>query len=157
MNTLKKPSADYVINQYDIVIVGNSKDLIALKNRKAKASKKNATLVGFPDYGQGDISPLPGTKMEVDGITKILKASGYQVNTFMQESATEANVKSVKGPVLMHIATHGYFMQDVESKGLAFGVQMENANDNPLLRSGIDAGGRCEHGQRQTDAQPDKQ
>lgn len=137
LNTFRKPNGDYVINQYDIVIVGNSKDLIAIKSRKTKASKKNATLIGFPDYGKGDIIPLPGTKVEVDAIAKILKASGYQVSTFMQKTATEANLKSVKGPVVMHIATHGYFLQDVEKTGLAFGVNMENANDNPLLRSGL--------------------
>ena len=137
MNTLRKPGADYVINRYDLVLVGNSKDLIALKNKKAKAPKKNATLVGFPDYGKGTIAPLPGTKVEIEGISKILKASGYVVTEFSQKNATEANLKSVKGPVLMHIATHGYFLEDVEKAGTAFGVDIENANDNPLLRSGL--------------------
>jgi CHAT domain-containing protein len=37
----------------------------------------------------------------------------------------------------MHIATHGYFLQDVETSGAAFGIQVENANDNALLRSGL--------------------
>ncbi len=137
LNTLKKPDADYVINRYDIVIIGNSKDLIALKAKKPKAVKKNATLLGFPDYGPGNVAVLPGTKVELDGISKVLKTSGYQVKQFMQKTATEANLKSVKSPTLMHIATHGYFLKDAESKGLAFGVSMENANDNPLLRSGL--------------------
>ena len=35
LNTLKKPDGDYVINRYDLVIVGNSKDLITIKNKKA--------------------------------------------------------------------------------------------------------------------------
>ncbi len=137
LNTLKNPTADYVINRYDIVIVGNSKDLITLKSKKAKVGKKNATVIGFPDYGKGDIAPLPGTKVEIDGITKILKLSGYQVAQFSQRTATEANLKSIKGPTLLHIATHGYFFKDVEKSGSAFGVALENANDNPLLRSGL--------------------
>ena len=29
--------------------------------------KKNATLLGFPDYGPGEIVVLPGTKIELDG------------------------------------------------------------------------------------------
>ncbi len=37
----------------------------------------------------------------------------------------------------MHIATHGYFLKDVESGGSAFGVNTENAGNNPLLRSGL--------------------
>lgn len=137
LNTLKKPDADYVINRYDLVIVGNSKDLIALKSKKARVPKKNAMLLGFPDYGVGNIVPLPGTKAEVEAIAKILKASGYSVTEFSQKTATEANVKAVKGPAVVHIATHGYFLEDVEKEGSAFGVDIENANDNPLLRSGL--------------------
>jgi len=140
LNTLKKPDADYVINRYDIVIIGNSKDLIDLKARKPTALKKNATLVGFPDYGPGTIAVLPGTKIELDGISKVLKTSGYQVKQYMQKTATEGNLKSTKSPTLMHIATHGYFLQDVErsgTSGTAFGISLENANDNPLLRSGL--------------------
>jgi CHAT domain-containing protein len=135
--TLKNPAGDYVLNKYDIVILGNSKDLIALKSKKARVSKKTATLMGFPDYGTGDVSPLPGTKTEIEAVAKILKASGYQVTQFMQKNATEANLKKVKGPAILHIATHGYFLKDIDSKGAAFGINMENANDNPLLRSGI--------------------
>ncbi len=137
LNTLKKTGGDYVINRYDLVILGNSKDLISLKTKKNKALKKNALLLGFPDYGQGNIVPLPGTKVEVDGVAKVLKISGYQVTQFMQKTATEANLKSVKAPALIHIATHGYFLKDVENKTSAYGVNVENANDNPLLRSGL--------------------
>lgn len=137
LNTLKKPDGDYVINRYDLVIIGNSKDLIALKAKKPKVLKKNATLLGFPDYGPGTVAVLPGTKIELDGISKVLKTSGYQVKSFMQKTATEANLKSVKSPTVMHIATHGYFLKDVDNTGSAFGVSIENASDNPLLRSGL--------------------
>lgn len=137
LNTLKKPGADYVINRYDLVIIGNSKDLFNLKNKKKVVPKKNATLIGFPDYGSTEIAALPGTKVEIDGIARILKPAGYVVTQYMQKTATEANLKAVKAPVLMHIATHGYFLQDVEHGGSAFGVNLENASDNPLLRSGL--------------------
>jgi CHAT domain-containing protein len=137
LNTLKKPGADYIINRYDLVILGNSKDLIALKSKKAKAPKKNATLLGFPDYGAGDIAALPGTKVEIDNIAKVLKTSGYQVTQYTQKTATEKNLKAIKAPTLVHIATHGYFLKDIESSGAAFGIHLENANDNPLLRSGL--------------------
>jgi len=137
LNTLKKTDGDFVINRYDLVILGNSKDLIGIKNKKQRTSKKTATLVGFPDYGGSEITPLPGTKVEIDGISKIIKGAGYQVNQFTQKDATEAKLKSIKAPALMHVATHGYFLQDVESTGSAFGVHLDNANNNPLLRSGL--------------------
>lgn len=137
LNTLKKPGGDFLINRFDITILGNSKDLIALKGKKAVVPAKNATLLGFPNYGGPAIAALPGTKVEIDGIAAILKASGYQLNVLTQNAATEAKLKAVKGPELLHIATHGYFLQDVDKAGSAFGIHMENANDNPLLRSGI--------------------
>jgi CHAT domain-containing protein len=138
LNTIKKPTGDFVVNQYDLVIIGNSKDLIALKSKKAAVPKKNAFLLGFPDYQTTEVSELPGTKVEIDGVSKILKTAGYQVNQFMQKDATEKNVKAIKGPWLVHIATHGYFLQDTEgSAGSVFGVNAENASNNPLLRSGL--------------------
>ncbi len=134
INTLKKPAGDYIENRFDVVTIGNSKDLISLKGRKA-ILKKNAFLLGFPDFGGAAVA-LPGTKVELDGIAKILKVSGYTVTQREQKLATEANIKAVKGPTLMHIATHGYFLPDAGT-GSAMGVDSENAKNNPLLRSGL--------------------
>ncbi len=135
LNTLKKTDGDYVLNRYDLITIGNSKDLIELKKRKAGVPKKAAFLLGFPDYGGDAVAALPGTKAEVDNIGKILKASGYQVTPYLQKTATEALLKALKGPSIVHIATHGYFLQDVEQS--AAGIHEENAKNNPLLRSGI--------------------
>src|SRR5690606_3998345 len=127
------PDGNYVLNRYDLVIIGNSKDLIALKTKKTAPPKKNAFLLGFPDYATADISSLPGTKTEVDAVAKLLKASGYQVTQVMEKQATASNVKKLKGPTLVHIATHGYFLQDVEGAGgSVFGVNAENASNHPL-------------------------
>lgn len=136
VNTLKKADGDYVLNRFDVVTIGNSKDLLVLKNKKASV-KKDAFLLGFPDYGGAAVA-LPGTKIEIDVVSKILKASGYTVTQREQKVATEANIKGVKGPSLMHIATHGYFLPDASiGSGSAMGVDAENAKNNPLLRSGL--------------------
>ncbi len=136
VNTLKKAEGDYVLNRFDVVTIGNSKDLLALKNKKAIV-KKDAFLLGFPDYGGAAVA-LPGTKIEIEAVSKILKASGYTVTQREQKVATEANIKGVKGPSLMHIATHGYFLPDASiGTGSAMGVDAENAKNNPLLRSGL--------------------
>jgi CHAT domain-containing protein len=137
LNTMKNPAGTYILNQYDLVIIGNSKDLLTLKSRKPVVSK-NATLLGFPDYGGNAVPPLPGTKVEIDGVSKILKASGYQVKTLTQKDATEAALKALKAPAILHIATHGYFNKDTEvAENGAIGINMENAQANPLLRSGL--------------------
>lgn len=137
LNTLKKPGADHFINRYDLTILGNSKDLVTLKSRKPTGMTKNATLLGFPNYGGESIPALPGTRLEVAAISSILKPSGYQLNVLTESSATEANLKAAKSPEVLHIATHGYFLEDVEKSGSAFGIHLDNANDNPLLRSGL--------------------
>src|SRR5260221_12108336 len=135
LNTLKKTNGDFVINKFDLAIIGNSKDLINLKNTKGSASKKEAFLLGFPNYEDETIPSLPGAKVEVEGISKILKTTGYQVSLSEQNEATESKIKSLKGSALVHIATHGYFLQDAESGSV--GVDSENAKNNPLLRSGL--------------------
>ncbi|MBS1486560.1 MAG: CHAT domain-containing protein [Bacteroidetes bacterium] len=132
LSTLKKPGGDFVLNKFDLALVGNSKDLIALK-KPAAAAKKDAFLLGFPNYGGTGVDALPGTKTEVEGIVKILKANGYQTSLTEQNEATETKIKSLSGPAIVHIATHGYFLPD----GSAVGVDAENAKNNPLLRSGL--------------------
>jgi CHAT domain-containing protein len=138
VNTLKRPDGQYVVNQFDVVVIGNAKDVIPIKLRKPTVVKKEAFVLGFPDYG-GTAVPLPGTKVEIEGINKILTTSGYKVAMHQQKDASEATLKGVKSPTLMHIATHGYFLADADlSKGGdAMGVDAENAKDNPLLRSGL--------------------
>jgi CHAT domain-containing protein len=137
LNTLKNASGVYLLNQVDLITIGNSKDLLTLKKR-APVTTKDATLIGFPDYGGNEVAALPGTKVELDGISKILKASGYQVRQLMQKDASEAVLKAVKAPTILHIATHGYFKKDSEvGEGGALGVSVENAQENPLLRSGL--------------------
>jgi CHAT domain-containing protein len=137
LNTLKNSSGAYILSQYDLIIVGNSKDLLAIKARKP-VTKKDAFLLGFPDYGGTQVAALPGTKVELDGINKILKASGYQTKQLTQKDATEAALKALKAPTLLHIATHGYFKKDSEvAENGALGISMESAQENPLLRSGL--------------------
>jgi CHAT domain-containing protein len=80
---------------------------------------------------------LPGTKTEVDDISSILDNGGFNVQQVMEDQATETAVKNVNQPGIVHIATHGYFQKDVGDYPSVFGVQAENAQNNPLLRSGL--------------------
>ncbi|MCB0491625.1 MAG: CHAT domain-containing protein [Cyclobacteriaceae bacterium] len=138
LNTLKNDKGEYNVNKYDIAIVGNAKDLIDIKARKSQTGAKSAFLLGFPDYATDAVPPLPGTKVELENITKVLKSANYTITQRMQKEATEKSIKSIKAPMIVHIATHGYFLQDVKSsQGSVYGVDAENASNNPLLRSGL--------------------
>lgn len=148
--TLRKPGSDYLIKSMDVILLGNSKDLVSIKARKPRPVKKNATLIGFPDYGGNAVTALPGTKVEVEAISKMLKTGGYQVNLFTQKLASETTVKNIKGQSLVHIATHGYFLKDA-----AIGISDDNAATNPLLRSGLilAGGGATVDGEKTSDLQ----
>ncbi len=135
--TLKKGGGDFLINQIDIILTGNPRDLVIKHNKVSVNPAKSATLIGFPDYGKGMIVQLPGTKVEVEGINKVLKLSGYQVSELLQANATETNLKLAKEVSILHIATHGYFLKDVEKTSWPIGVQADYAKDNVLLRSGL--------------------
>lgn len=133
VNTIRKPGGDYVGNRFDVVIFGNSRDLITVRARKP-VTGKDAFLLGFPEFG-GVVPALPGTKVEIATVGNILKTAGYNVSQRTQTEATEASIKELGGPSLVHIATHGYFLPDNE--GDAMGVSAEHAKNNPLLRSGL--------------------
>lgn len=138
INTLKASTNTYVVNKHDVVIMGNSNDLEAVKKHEEDKSDKEAFLLGYPEYGTPTVDLLPGTEVEINDISRILKSDGYQVYQHMEHEANEVNVKSMKSPHIVHIATHGYFKKDVSSvDGSMFGVHTENASNNPLLRSGL--------------------
>lgn len=139
--TLQKPDGKYLVDEQSFVFLTNIKDLLGLKNTTTPASvSKQVMLVGFPTYGsQGKISPLPGTKVEVDNIEKIMKTAGFQTQKLTAEQAQEAKVKAVEKPRILHVATHGYFLADPVSTGnnKVFGIDLDKARENSLLKGGI--------------------
>ncbi len=144
VNTFRKPDGSYVIDSRDIITIGSSRDLPEVKKVMARApiaqAGTNAFLLGYPNYGDDKkLAPLPGSKVEIDNINKILSAGKIKTNEYLQNQATEQNVKKAESPKIMHIATHGYFLKDVDklSGEKVFGIESDKAKDNPLLRSGL--------------------
>lgn len=144
LNTLKPVGGDFLIQQYNFVLLSNPRDVLKRNSEKLAVNNKKATLIGFPDYGKGVLVALPGTKVEVEEINKVLKTSGYQVAELMQQEATESNLKSAKEISILHIATHGYFLKDVTNTSWPIGVHKDFAKDNVLLRSGLMLTGAAE-------------
>lgn len=144
INTFKKPDGSYVIDSRNIILLGSSRDLAKIKKAMIQSpvaqAGGGAFLLGFPSYGDDNkLPPLPGTRVEVDNINKILTSGKIKTSVFLQAQALEQNVKKVNDPLLMHIATHGYFLKDVDKLGSekVFGIETDKAKDNPLLRSGL--------------------
>lgn len=80
--------------------------------------------------GQTGISVLPGTQVEIE---KIARLFGESTAVYSEGQASESVAKSVTSPSVLHIATHGYFLQDA--------ISDENAKaryiSNPLLNAGL--------------------
>lgn len=92
---------------------------------------------------------LPGTRKEADEIREILK--GDNPKEFTDKSALEEIMKEVRSPRRLHIATHGFFMEDqddmellkagtrgqtfMSAEGSFSGVPVKI--ENPLLRCGL--------------------
>lgn len=136
--TMKKQGGDFLINQYDIVLLGNSKDIVISNETTSSSAGKKALLIGYPDYAADkSLAPLPGTKTEVDGVNTVLNTMNYQVAKYVQKDATEINLKSAHQLTILHIATHGFFFPDIDKASWPIGVHADNARDNVLLRSGL--------------------
>lgn len=53
---------------------------------------------------------LDGTQLEIESISSILKSSGISVKTYTGSSAGERELKKLKSPNILHIATHAFFI-----------------------------------------------
>ncbi len=143
LNTIQLPSEKYLFDEKQINFVTNTKDLL---NKKYNPNTKRAFLVGFPDYKLdlpdkfAQLPPLPGTLKEVEMIKALLKKKYWTVNEYTEKSAKEEIVKKVRNPYILHLATHGYFIEEdanTTENTRSFGIEQVRAYQNPLLRSGL--------------------
>jgi CHAT domain-containing protein len=54
---------------------------------------------------------LPGTAEEAAALEK---RAGKAVKVFLGQTATEAELRQVSSPRVLHLATHGFFLPEVE-------------------------------------------
>ena len=85
-------------------------------------------------------APLEGTKAEAQAIRSLF----HQARVFTGVQATKATLLGLDAPGILHIATHGFFLEDPKKEGEAGGsandTRAGSSNEdveNPLLRSGL--------------------
>ncbi|MBA2610899.1 MAG: CHAT domain-containing protein [Bacteroidetes bacterium] len=141
INALKDGAGKYLVDKYSIQFTGNTKDIISVKQTETASIKPTtAFLIGNPQYGtNGVVAQLPGTEAEVKNITKLLTTYKVKATALYGTTATEAKVKEISSPSILHIATHGYFLADLSQleTSKVLGVDVSAAKENPLLRSGV--------------------
>jgi len=134
LNTLQRGDSSYLLDRYKLVYISSSK-ILANGFNAAEPGNSNAVLLGSPVFGEGSlVPPLPGTLAEVNEIGIVLNTQ-MLIRIYMELEATEENIKNVKRPGLLHMATHGFFYSNPEY--IRTGIQVSKAKDNILLRSGL--------------------
>ncbi|ADR23196.1 hypothetical protein MATR_29550 [Marivirga tractuosa] len=135
MNTLQQPNGKYLIQDHDIRYVGHPNDIL-YERLAQSAGQQTAFLMGDPNFNSQNIAQLPGTKKEIEDISKYLSPS-MTMQKYLNSEANESNLKQVKSPKYLHLASHGYFLEDKQANHNLFGVQLQYIRQNPLLRSGL--------------------
>ncbi|MFY9609829.1 MAG: CHAT domain-containing tetratricopeptide repeat protein [Blastocatellia bacterium] len=163
----------YLVERYTLSYLTTGRDLLRLQ--LARASRAAALVMGDPLYDmrapreQPPVArqakdptkqdsanrrsinfagltypPLPGTGQEARALQTLLPGA----RLLLQQEATEAALKQVRAPRILHIATHGFFLPDqtandnADTRALSHEQGVERAaetkeQENPLLRSGI--------------------
>ena len=92
------------------------------------------------DFSKLRYVPLPGTAEEATSLSALMPGA----RLLSAAEATEAALKQLQAPRVLHVATHGFFLKDevgaADSRGLALGASAQGGDargKNLLLRSGL--------------------
>jgi CHAT domain-containing protein len=81
---------------------------------------------------------LPGTKAEALAIRHTLTKKKMHIKDYEAEEANEKNLIQVDAPKILHIATHGFFINDdtVPNPMLKSGIALSGANAGAVMGNG---------------------
>lgn len=139
---LNTETGKYLIDENEIVLLTSTKE-IPLKRKFLNVPKNidnNAIVIGNPMfYSQQASNPsvlsLPGAEEEVKTINDLFKNRKWNSNLYLGVKSDKELIKSLNSPKVFHIATHGYFKEDVVASNASI-VNIDLVND-PLLRCGL--------------------
>ena len=125
---------EYVLDQTEVVIVSNTKELLNKWNETTNMPSKKIVLFGKPRFSSypienAEYAELPGTGKEVELIDETLRAANWHTELYKEEEATEFTLKELQKTNVLHLASHGFFKPSSED------IQFSIAET--LLQSGI--------------------
>nr|QKW93719.1 photosystem I assembly protein Ycf3 [Vitiosangium cumulatum] len=119
---------------------GEQRQSPALAQRSASAERFFSNLRA--DLARQTWAPLPGTRQEAEAIQQLLP----QAQLFLGAEASKQRLLTLSAPGVLHIATHGFFLEDsatpedsraVGHFGALSGASATQNLPDPLLRSGL--------------------
>jgi CHAT domain-containing protein len=119
------------------------------KQKKGKPKEHDKEEIPAPAFRQLYFPALPYTAEEGEALRTLLPGA----NLLTKRQASKTALKQFHGPVLLHIATHGFFLEDLKSTSTGKRGSQEPGGDssrplkriakdgarieNPLLRAGL--------------------
>ncbi len=168
LNSLQNPqTGKFLVDEDDVRMISSTRDLLRpeLKGKHMNKNYKDykACLMGYPFYGGladtteaeqrgfsamqfalgqvGKVSLLPGTRKEVENISKLFRNKKRPFSLFLGANANEDTLKKIENPSILHIATHGFFIQPEEQLISDYASLREKQNkeliENAYMRSGL--------------------
>jgi len=148
---LPAPDGGFLAEHFDIAYVGSGRDLarkvtpsdsksIALFadpvfDRAIKQFSTNALALrsGEVDaFGKIVLPPLPGTKAEEAAVENVARSAGWSPQPNLGEAANKSAVENLKSPGILHLATHGFYLNTLPENG-AEGVRGMKVMEAPEL------------------------
>lgn len=105
-------SLDAASSQYKMIVLIGNPQFDMSRKQGANVYRSNSVVpVEANETTRSGIMALPGTKKEIELIEKEATNDGFQLEMLTGEAANESNVKRLKSPAILHLATHGEFNQ----------------------------------------------
>lgn len=138
----------YLIEDRSISYVTSGRDLLRMTS--ASPARAGDVIIANPDFGapvvvepgggalsRAVFAPLAGTEQEAQALVDLLPHATLHHGP----TATKKSVAALRGPRLLHIATHGFFLGDPggakpATRALVLG-ETPAPNQSPLLLSGL--------------------
>lgn len=143
LESIATPDGKYVLDNSNIQLVSNTKDIYLNKVKSRATAFNSAYLVGNPEFyastsTEGNILPLPGTEQEISQLQFLFKQKGWDSKEFLEKNASEENLKELDNPKVFHVATHGFYEPAAETTSTT-DIESNEAKltQNPLLRTGL--------------------
>jgi CHAT domain-containing protein len=104
--------------------------------KQTPSNNKYRNVSSFSNLENINLTSLPQTRKEISIIAGILKKNGYDTKLFTWNDAREDTIKSLCNPAILHIATHGFYLDPEKSPGNdSLDMIQKIFDSNPLFRS----------------------
>jgi CHAT domain-containing protein len=146
----------YLVDAYDFLYLTNGADLLP-RAEAERTTSSTVVVLAAPDFGgqaaasgatraalerTGAWSALPGTEEEARAIQRLVP----DATLYLHGEASKARLLGLYPPGVLHVATHGYFLEDSRAGaganertmvGLGGAAKLPSTAADPLLRSGL--------------------